>query len=432
MKYTIIIGLEVHIELSTNTKMFCGCSADPFAKEPNTQVCPVCLGLPGALPYANAAAIERVVALGHAFGCDITKFSKFDRKHYFYPDLPKSFQTSQYDLPFCVNGEFEGIKIRRVHLEEDTAKLAHSTIEGKEVSLVDFNRSGVPLVEMVTEPDFHEVDRVLEFLKEVQKVIRYLGISTAEMEKGSMRLEANISLSTSHDLPDYKVELKNINSFKFLKKALEAEIERQAKSLDAGEKLVQETRGYNEATATTFSQRVKEEAADYRYFPEPDLPPIVLSEEKIAQIKETVPELPIARRERFVGVYAISPDYAEILTVNRARGDYFEQSVFLGKEHNLTPKQIANAMINTHLDEKFTEPGGLIKQLVVASKKEFAGEDAVSSAVSQVITQNGEVVEKYKAGKVEVIGFLIGAVQKELKGAGDVQQVKQLLEKALN
>ncbi len=438
-----IIGLEVHIELSTNSKMFCGCSADHFAKAPNTQVCPVCLGLPGALPYANKEAINRVVSFGLAMDCTIANFSKFDRKHYFYPDLPKGYQISQYDLPFCSKGHFEVQKdtgelfittIRRIHLEEDTAKMQHSTVDGKRVSLVDFNRSSVPLMEMVTEPDFHDAETVVLFLKEVQKVVRYLGISTADMEKGSMRLEANISMAQEGytSLPEYKVELKNINSFMFLKKALEAEIRRQTAAITNKETLIQETRGYDEIHDKTVSQRIKEEASDYRYFPEPDLPPITFTPEAILSLKEALPELPKQKKDRFIAVYDLSSDYADILTRERARAEYFERAVDLAKEHQLTTKQIANAMINQHLDIEHAEPANLVFFLATALKKEYLGESEVEEAVSEVIKQNPGVVEKYRNGKVEVLGFLLGQTQRILKGKGEPKQIQSTLQKLLS
>ncbi|KKT53727.1 MAG: Aspartyl/glutamyl-tRNA(Asn/Gln) amidotransferase subunit B [Candidatus Woesebacteria bacterium GW2011_GWA1_44_23] len=435
--YKPVIGLEVHIELSTKSKLFCGCHADHFAKKPNTQVCPVCLGLPGALPLINREAVESVIKFGLALGCSINMFSKFDRKHYFYADLPKGYQISQYDLPVCGSGKFR-VNIRRIHLEEDTGKLVHETVDGVKSSLIDFNRSSVPLMEMVTEPEFHDGRSVIDFLKEVQLVARYLGISNADMEKGSMRLEANISLSRDGTIPDYKVEIKNINSFRFLEKAIRAEVIRQEKLLADGEKIVQETRGYDEVKQTTFSQRTKEEAHDYRYFPEPDLPPMRFSESQIlppmrfsesqiTDLKSQIPELPEEKRKRFKEEYNLPEDFAEILVSDRKRPDYFEEAVKLGKGQTFSAKTIADLMVNKKMDANYPEPGGLIKKILELTGVEYATQSETEVAVSEVIGENHKAVQDFQNGKGEVVGFLIGMVQKKLKGTGNTQMVREKL-----
>ncbi len=434
--YTPVIGLEVHVELATSSKMFCSCSASHFGVEPNTQTCPICLGLPGALPFANKQAIRDTIQFGLAFGCTIAEFSKFDRKHYFYPDLPKAFQTSQYDLPFCINGSWKThdktIGITRIHLEEDTAKSVHKNLEGKNVTLIDFNRSGVPLMEMVTEPDFDNSEDMVSFLKEVQTVVRYLGISDADMEKGSMRLEANVSVRKPGEkgLPHYKTELKNINSFRFLKRAVDIEIARQTELLQKGETPIQETRGYDEAKDTTFSQRTKEGAADYRYFPEPDLPPVRISKHEVDAIRVSMPELPHLKAKRYQNL-GLSEQYIDVLTADRALAEYFEKALELDKKHNLGTKSIASAIVNTKLHEKFPEPAGMMKKLVELTKVDFAGKDETEDAVNLVIVKSEDAVADYRAGKTNVIGFLIGQVQKELKGKGDITIVRDLLVKKL-
>ena len=430
-----IIGLEVHIELSTKSKMFCGCSSNHFGKTPNMQTCPICLGLPGALPFANSEAIFSVIKFGLAFNCKVNHFSKFDRKHYFYPDLPKGYQISQYDLPLCGKGTYHlaggTIEIRRVHLEEDTAKLVHQ--ENK--TLIDFNRSGVPLMELVTEPDFHDAFSVISFLKDVQLTARYLGVSNADMEKGSMRLEANISLKATirgvasqhlggdrmgssevNDLPDYKVELKNINSFRFLAKAIGFEIERQKGILSLGQKIIQETRGYNEATGKTFSQRVKEEAQDYRYFPEPDIPPIRISKLQITNLKLKIPELPSQKRKSFEEKYKLPKDYVEILISDAEKADYFERAVKEIKD--FSPKAVADLIINKKLD---------IPKIAELAKVEYASTRRVDLAVKEVIRENAKAYEDYKNGKGQILGFLIGQVQKKLKGRGDIGKIRKII-----
>ncbi|MFZ5932841.1 MAG: Asp-tRNA(Asn)/Glu-tRNA(Gln) amidotransferase subunit GatB [Patescibacteria group bacterium] len=430
-KYHPVIGLEVHIELSTKSKMFCSCPANHFGAPPNSQTCPVCLGLPGALPFVNREALMKTVRFALAFDCDVNLFSKFDRKHYFYPDLAKGYQISQYDLPLSRNGNFilasNQIRVRRIHLEEDTAKIVHQRLGGKRVSLIDFNRSGVPLLEMVTEPDFRDAASVVSFLKEVQLIARYLEISAADMEKGSMRLEANVSLSADDEIPDYKVELKNINSFKFLAKALTAEITRQEQILERGERVVQETRGYDEVRGTTFPQRTKEEAQDYRYFPEPDIPPIRFSQEEVRKLKEGLTELPQKARERLTKTLGVRPEYVEILVNERNRLAYFEEAVAIAKKHNLSVSQLVDLVINKNLDRDYPEPGGLVRKILELTQKEYAPYKVVEEKVLGVLAANTKAVADYHKGKGQVIGYLIGMVQKELKGKGDPKVIKEVL-----
>lgn len=430
MNYKPVIGLEVHVELGTNSKMFCGCSADFFGKEPNVHTCPVCLGLPGALPVPNKKAVEWTILIGLALGCEINTHSKFDRKNYFYPDLPKGYQISQYDEPLAVNGKLaikdKEIRIRRVHIEEDTGKLQHTNIDGKEAVLVDLNRSGVPLVEIVTEPDFETIEEVDEYVKKLQKIIRYLGVSSADMEKGSMRLEPSISVRPEGEttLPPYRVELKNINSFRFARKALEFELARQSEALSKGEKLPQETRGWNETKNETVSQRRKEEENDYRYFPEPDIPPMVFSDETIVEIKSQLPELPDAKAEKFVKEYGVTDYDAAILAENKELADYFEKAA----TDKTMAKQVANWIINKKVDTSNVEPTEVIA-LIKSSKATGVVDIKV---IEQVLSENPGIVESYKAGKTGVIGFLMSkivAITPDVDKAELMTVLKQYLER---
>ena len=434
MNYTPVIGLEVHVELKTKSKMFCGCSSDYFGKKPNTHTCPVCLGLPGALPAPNQTAIEWCVKIGLALNCEIADFSKFDRKNYFYPDLPKGYQISQYDQPFALNGlvELTGdkkIRIRRVHMEEDTGKLTHT--EGS--TLIDFNRSGVPLVEIVTEPDFSSAKEVVEYLKKLQQIVRYLAVSNADMEKGDMRLEPNISLrlSQSDILPPYKVEVKNINSFKFVDRAVEFEIKRQAELLDKGETPVQETRGWNETKNATVSQRVKEEAHDYRYFPEPDIPPIRWTKSQISNLKSQIGELPDEKLERFQREYGLSLYDVEILTRENQLADYFEQAVKLGQTKDITPKQIANNIINLKINIDSINPAGLIAEIAIRSQIATVPESLMKEAILRVFSENEKMVEDYKGGKTNVLGPLIGKVLGQFTSKIDAKLLAETIKKMI-
>ncbi len=434
MKYTPVIGLEVHVEPKTKSKMFCSCSAEHFAVEPNTHTCPVCLGMPGALPVPNRKAVEWCVMIGLALNCDIPPFSKFDRKNYFYPDLPKGYQISQYDEPFCLNGTIQlsngkTIRIRGVHMEEDTGKLLH---EG-DSSFIDFNRSGVPLVEIVTEPDFDNAKDVKEYLQKLQQIVRYLGVSEADMEKGMMRLEPNISLQAEGeiDLPKYKVEVKNINSFKFVEKAINFELERQQKILEEGKIPVQETRGWDEKKQITVSQRVKEEANDYRYFPEPDIPPIRWEKAELEQLAKNLPELPDIKVKRFMQEYNLSAYDVEILTREKVIADYFEQAVKDGKEFSITPKQIANKIINQKINIEEVLPSELVKQIVAASQTASIDENELETIVKKVLEENKKAVEDFKAGKQNALMFLMGQVMRQLREKVDPKIVTEKLQKMI-
>ncbi|MDP2927070.1 MAG: Asp-tRNA(Asn)/Glu-tRNA(Gln) amidotransferase subunit GatB [bacterium] len=443
MEFKPVIGLEIHVELATQSKMFCGCPAYHFGVEPNTHCCPVCLGLPGALPVPNKKAIEWTIRLGLALNCRILEESKFDRKNYFYPDLPKGYQISQYDQPLCVQGkvilkEGQEIRIRRVHLEEDTGKLLHTEIDGEKCSLVDFNRSGVPLLEVVTEPDFRNSQEVDEFLKDLQRMVRYLGISDADMEKGSLRIEPNISMRENTkpkiQIPNYKVEVKNINSFRFVRKAIEYETKRQTELLEKGETPLQETRGWNEAENKTVSQREKEEAHDYRYFPEPDIPPLNFTPEEIAEIKKQIPELPEEKEKRFIKEFKLSPYQAGLLIETKKLADYYEEALKVngkidGRKYS-SPSEIANWLINRKIDIKTTSPEKLIKDVIASKEVMLVSEAEMSRIIDEILTENSQAAADYKKGKTAVLGFLIGQVVRKIGSQADRQEItRRLIEK---
>jgi aspartyl-tRNA(Asn)/glutamyl-tRNA(Gln) amidotransferase subunit B len=470
MIYEIVIGLEVHTQLLTKSKMFCGCSTDYASTLPNTHVCPVCLGMPGVLPVINEKAIEYTVMTALALNCTIPEYTKFDRKNYFYPDLIKGYQISQYDAPIGrggwltidSNGARKRINITRVHLEEDTAKLWHRG----DYSLIDVNRSGVPLMEVVSEPEISSPAEAREYLIRLHNILRYLGVSTANMEEGSFRCDANISIRPSNSkklLP--KVEVKNMNSFKAVYQALEYEAKRQGKVLEEGGELVQETRGWVDESSITVTQRTKEYADDYRYFPEPDLPPLVLDRAWIEEIRAKLPELPEARRDRFITQYGLPLYDANILTSSRAMADYFENCVKLtgpGKAKTVsnwllgdfsrmlhtTNTVIENVRISPkHLTEMlglvdngtisgpaakavFEEMfrGGKGAREIITEKKLSQISDAgeIREVVKGVLANNTAAVADYTSGKQQALTFIIGQVMKATRGRANPGVVREI------
>lgn len=434
--------MEIHAELKTASKMFCGCKNDPFhAPQPNIYTCPVCLGMPGALPVANKKAIEWTIKLGLALNCKINLFSKFDRKHYFYPDLPKGYQISQYDIPFCYDGKvqtsFGPVRIRRIHLEEDTGKLLHKTVNGEKVSLIDFNRSSVPLIEIVSEPDIKTPAQAKEYAKKLRQILRYLDIADCDMEQGGMRLEANISLqdpsAKKDELPSYKVEVKNINSFRFLEQAISFEMQRQALVLMDGQTPRQETRGWDSTHNTTFPQRSKEDAEDYRYFPDPDLPPIRMTQEQVASLRADIPELPSEVVKRWQSDFGIEEKYTQLLIDEKDEAVFYDQlfagAASLKLEANKLANLIANKKFTVGKDEGVT---AILDRFKAETAVTSIDESEITEVVTQVISENPKEVEAYKAGRTQLLNFFLGQVMRKLGKKVDPSQIKTALTKALS
>jgi len=427
MKYELVIGLEVHLQPNTKTKMFCSCSADIFGAKPNSHVCPICLGLPGALPVPNKMAIEQLIKLGHAFGCEINLESKFDRKHYYYPDLPKGYQISQFDQPFCIGGNVKlengnKIQITRIHMEEDTGKLSH--VGGK--TLVDYNRSGMPLIELVTEPDFKNLEDLDSFTRELRLILRHLNISDADMEKGQLRLEANVSVREvgKTNLPSYKVELKNINSFKYMLKAIDFEFKRQSEILKSGQTPVQETRGWNENKNETFSQRIKETADDYRYFPEPDIPPILLDQAYVEELSECIENLPAKLRLKLKQEYKLSEHEITVLVSDLELLKKFNLLIENSKE--IDAKTIAKKLVNSKESQGLSVEE-FFKQIKKEKSEVMSDQNELKEIIEKVIAENQKAYEDYKNGNENSIQFLVGQVMRQTKGKADAGVVINII-----
>ena len=458
-KYLATIGLEIHAELKTASKMFCACKNDPDEEKPNTNICPICMGHPGTLPVLNKEAIKHVLKIGHAVGGKIADFTEWDRKNYFYPDIPKGYQLSQYKYPLISGGTLAGVELTRIHLEEDTAQSTHDI---HEKSLVNFNRSGVPLMELVTEPVIHDAETAVKFAKELQLLLRYIGAGEANLEKGEMRVEANISVSTTKEFGT-KTEVKNLNSFKSVEKAIAYEIKRQTELLEAGEKVVQETRGWDENTSKTYSQRLKESSHDYRYFPDPDIPKLKLSEveefSKEHLTKET-PELPWVKRERFMKDFKTTEKEVAMFIESPKTSKYFEQVIqgntkivklainyILNTPVDVTPINSKNfAKLLTLIDEKkvsSTNAKDIINFLLkedsdpeeIANKNGLIqknDEGEIKKIVEEIVTKNPTVVAEFKKGKTASLQFLIGQGMKATKGSANPELLKNLFLNVLN
>ena len=476
-EWETVIGLECHVELSTATKMFCPCR-NVFGEDPNTVTCPVCMGHPGSLPVPNAEAIRRIIKIGLALDSTIAPHSLFHRKNYFYPDMPKNYQISQYDLPICVGGHLDidhpdgstkRVGITRVHMEEDTGKTTHGSTSGRihdaEHALIDYNRAGVPLVECVSEPDMRSPGEAAAYLRELRATLEALDVSDVKMEEGSLRCDANVSLRPA-GTPGLgtKVEIKNMNSIRSLERALGYEVERQTTALETGEPLVQETRHWDEGAGVTTSMRSKEEAFDYRYFPEPDIPPLEPSAGWVEEIRATLPELPRARRTRYAEELGLKPDVARVLAADRSAAARFEDVVALGAEpraaagwitqdiaglrneggeDRLTPRHVAD-LVRLVGDDTISGPGAkkvleeafstgesieaIVDRLGLRQVSDTA---ALGSLADEVIAENPDVVEKFRGGNERVIGFLVGQLMQKAAGAANPKVAQELLRERL-
>ncbi|HEX4749055.1 MAG TPA: Asp-tRNA(Asn)/Glu-tRNA(Gln) amidotransferase subunit GatB [Bryobacteraceae bacterium] len=476
-KYEPVIGLEVHVQLGTKTKIFCGCAVE-FGAPPNTHTCPVCLGLPGALPVLSRQAVELAIGAALALRCTVNRFSRFARKNYFYPDLPKGYQISQYDQPLAEHGYVhimagEGHKrigVTRVHMEDDAGKSIHDGFQDSDrFTYVDLNRSGTPLIEIVSEPDMRSPDEAYAYLTEVKQMLQYIGVSDCDMEKGQLRCDANVSVRL-RGAPKFgtKAEVKNLNSFRFLKMALEYEIERQVELIESGGKVIQETRLYNVESGKTVGMRSKEQAHDYRYFPEPDLVPLRVSEHWLNEVKSRLPELPADRRERFVREYGLREYDAQVLTLTRESGDYFEAAAKVSGDGKTTANWVAGELMGLlkaagkEITESPVSAAHLGQLVALIGKGELSGKlakeilpkmfetgeppaaimdreglrqisdtSALEKIVEDVIAANPKQVDQFRSGKTAVLGFLVGQVMKASRGQANPATANEVLKQKL-
>ena len=472
--YFPTMGLEIHAELLTKSKVFCTCSAE-FGGTPNSRCCPVCSGLPGTLPVLNQRAVEYIIRAGYVMNCDISRFTKWDRKNYFYPDLPKAYQISQMPRPVClagtvninVNGEDKVIRINRIHLEEDAGKLVHDEVN--RISLADYNRCGIPLIEIVTEPDFHSADEVIAFVEKI-KLLQYAGICDCKMEQGSIRCDVNISIAPKGSTElGTRTELKNLNSLKAIARAIEVEIERQEELLENGERVIQQTRRFNEQLGETTAMRSKEDAHDYRYFPDPDIPPIIFTEEELEEIRKSIPELPEQRVKRYVEEFGLKKADADIIVGNKAICDFFDEAL---AEYN-NPKAVANFILGELMNrinrgeadmealkfsgkefaqlvelmqtDKISQANGkaILREMIenggtakdIADKGDLwikEDNDLLAKVVDEIIANNPKPVEQYKNGDQKVFGFFMGQANKALKGAASPKAIQEYIRKKLD